>query len=60
MRGAEMKRFILAVLLLMPLTCGVASCQKAHKAGNDSMNAGGAKIDVSASAPVDGAAGARR
>ncbi len=55
-----MKRFILAVLLLMPLTCGVASCQKAHKAGNDSMNAGGAKIDVSASAPVDGAAGARR
>ncbi|MGF6297297.1 hypothetical protein OKW43_006842 [Paraburkholderia sp. WC7.3g] len=56
-----MSRFILAVLLVTSLICGVASCQKAHQAGNDSMSAGGAKMGVAASAPGDGAsAGARQ
>ncbi|MBB5470763.1 hypothetical protein HDG32_006917 [Paraburkholderia sp. CI2] len=54
-----MKRFILAVLLLTPLISGVAGCQKAHQAGNDSTSAGGAKMGVAASG--DGAsAGARQ
>ncbi|MDH6146291.1 hypothetical protein OKW46_000213 [Paraburkholderia sp. WSM4179] len=55
-----MKRLILAVLLLTPLISGVASCQKAHRAGNDSMRARGAKMDVSASAPEEGGAATAR
>ncbi|MGF6483711.1 hypothetical protein [Paraburkholderia sp. JPY419] len=46
-----MKRFIRVVLLTTLLVSSLAACQKAHEAGNDSMSAGGGKMDVSASAP---------
>jgi hypothetical protein len=59
-RGAKMKRFIVAVLLLTPLAFGAAGCKKAHEAGNDSMSAGGGKMEVSASAPGNGASPAAR
>lgn len=55
-----MKRFIKVVLLLTSMVSGVAACQKAHEAGNDSMKAGGGKMDVSASAPANGAAAGAR
>jgi hypothetical protein len=44
-----MKRLIGTVLLVVPLALGVASCQKAHKAGNDSMSVGGPRIGTSVS-----------
>ncbi|HEY2022057.1 hypothetical protein [Paraburkholderia sp.] len=44
-----MKRLIGTVLLIVPLVLGIASCQKAHKAGNDSMSVGGARIEASVS-----------
>jgi hypothetical protein len=50
-----MKRLIKVVLLLSSLVSGVAACQKAHEAGNDSISAGGGKMEVSASAPGNGA-----
>lgn len=35
-----MKQFLRAALVLLPLTFAIAGCQKAHKAGNDSMSTG--------------------
>jgi hypothetical protein len=55
-----MKRFMKVVLLLTSMVSCVAACQKAHEAGNDSMKAGGGKMDVAASAPANGASSGPR
>ncbi|SAL78307.1 hypothetical protein [Caballeronia telluris] len=55
-----MKRFMSTVLLIAPLAFGVASCKKAHDAGNDSMSVGGSKIEASASGTGSGASAEAR
>ncbi|WP_345815884.1 hypothetical protein AAGS40_16640 [Paraburkholderia sp. PREW-6R] len=39
-----MKRILLIALASVPLAFGTASCEKAHKAGNDSMRLPGGQI----------------
>ena len=53
-----MKRWMSAVALIAPLAFGMAACKKAHDAGNDSMSAGGGKIEASASASGSGSGSA--
>jgi predicted small secreted protein len=42
-----MKRFALLLFAVAPLVFGVAGCEKAHKAGNDSMSVPGGRIHAS-------------
>lgn len=42
-----MKRSLYIALAVAMLAFGATACQKAHKAGNDSMRAGGGAISAS-------------